>query len=95
MNKNTALPWKGNAKLNVSKKGVTTEVKIFYELLHGGYSDKVDLISKNSEQARKKQIQFLVTSNTFGLKSRVNRAFLEKNVGKSWDTKKVGKVGLA
>ena len=53
-----------------SKIGVTTEVKIFCKLLHRGCSVQVDLIFINSELVRKK-LQFLITSNIFGLKSRV------------------------
>ena len=39
LNNNIILPWKGNTKINVPKKGVTTEVKIVYKLLHCGCSD--------------------------------------------------------
>ena len=38
LNNNTALPGKGNIKINVPKK-VTTEEKLFYKLLHRGCSD--------------------------------------------------------
>ena len=38
LNNNTALPGKGNIKINVPKK-FTTEVKLFYKLLHHGCSD--------------------------------------------------------
>ena len=38
VNNNTTLPWIGNTTINVhkKKKGVTTEVKIYYKLLHRG-----------------------------------------------------------
>ena len=67
-----------------SKKGVTTEVKIFYKLLHRGCSDQADLIFTNSEQARKK-LQCLVTSNIFGLKVGIIGHFQKK---KKRNTKK-------
>ena len=38
LNNNTALPGKGNIKINAPKK-VTNEVKLFFKLLHHGCSD--------------------------------------------------------
>ena len=43
---------------------------------------------------RGKQLQFLVTSNIFGLKSRDSRAFSEKSWEKYEHKKKLGKVGI-
>ena len=38
-NNSTTLIWKESTKIYVPKKGVTTEVKIFYKFLHRGSSD--------------------------------------------------------
>ena len=62
-------------------------------LFHRDGSDYVDLIFTISKQARgkkkkKKKLQFLVTSNIFGLKIRVSKGHFQTKLGKSWSTKK-------